>query len=45
MKVRSILCVILIPNINEINQAVLDYFNLFGNVNSLNQVTHLNIIL
>ena len=45
MEVRSILCVILIPNINEINQAVLEYFNLFGNVNSLDPFTHLNIIL
>ena len=45
MQVPSILCVMLIPNINETNQAVLEYFNLFGNVNSLNPFTHLNIKL
>ena len=45
MEVHSILCVILIPNINEIHQAVLEYFNLFGKVNSLNLLTHSNIVL
>ena len=30
MEVRSIPCAILIPNISEIHQAILEYFNLFG---------------